>query len=998
MMICTHLGVVGGGSVTNNLKKKNSKNDMEDSGEDEVSSFPVLVCMALHSDGTNPDVRKMIELDQLTTIQNESATVIQLAFSDGDTVRIDFDLHQQPDDATSAAMRKERFLWSLLQIHAMLCTSVVERNSLEARQAPQARSTATSSSSRHGILPPLNVRNLDRAELQYVATVNGFLKESPMLCSLLDRQHNIGMKGSAQEVEGLQEEKEVPLEDMDGMAYDMMMGNYSTRVALFVSAEERADAEEVLNATQLDNFISEENAERAAAETISMELHRRMRELEAETCRRLIAWEDEKHYSVAGKQGLFTSSQRDTVDALSLASLYTMLDSLDQELGSMEAWLQEREAEIKPIIEDCKDIEEENRQLEQNWKSSDMLCKELGNLLNGLDMPDNVERVLDNPATALVYEAGGAIDIEASEHGVDKIHKAGKSLKEALGRAKDAGGVHLRAVNERAQGLDATADRFCTSLAHIIATVMEQIAAEVVAGSDHGKVSKTDTHATISKKIRETQRKFQSALLRYMKLIEVLQQLKPKLLPALRDAYAEMVAEGILMKKRMKGYFQALPGKNSAYLTLMPMDLKDYPAFGEGLAMKTVNAPDIEATLSELLPVIAREAYFTAAFFGLSSKQIDGREKKRNFESAKNSVDHSSQYFRYYIQRTVGIVSEADAERGVSSGDPMLSLVASIYLNEAMENYVDREKKGGDHSLSLAYVRATILELRKKVDKQWVQWVEEQIEWIKSHPGVPLNGKRAGVFASFSRFPAYLDHLLLCVREGRKENYTPDLANIKVVGYYLQKIAAALLESLRECADRETTDKQYAENVMIMENTYFFTQSIKQRGPELVALFQKQASRASTICKQSTDAYLGWMIKREFKALHSLFSNISRIRRDVGDKDVPIHVPRATFVKTLSKESNREAMKEKIQIIYARMEKHLSEDGGLLPVAWKALVKVLYEWFGRWEKLSSQCYKHVLDPSAVDVVRIAKAAGGGTKESRKQLFTETPAKPPVRRP
>lgn len=49
----------------------------------------------------------------------------------------------------------------------------------------------------------------------------------------------------------------------------------------------------------------------------------------------------------------------------------------------------------------------------------------------------------------------------------------------------------------------------------------------------------------------------------------------------------------------------------------------------------------------------------------------------------------------------------------------MLFPVASILLNEAMDNYIDRQKKGGNHSLSLAYVRvrATILELRKKVDK-----------------------------------------------------------------------------------------------------------------------------------------------------------------------------------------------------------------------------------------------------------------------------------------
>ncbi len=202
------------------------------------------------------------------------------------------------------------------------------------------------------------------------------------------------------------------------------------------------------------------------------------------------------------------------------------------------------------------------------------------------------------------------------------------------------------------------------------------------------------------------------------------------------------------------------------------------------------------------------------------------------------------------------------------------------------------------------------------------------------------------------------------------------LNRIKVVAYYLQKLAASLFNSLHQCSERETTDQQYAANVMRMENSYFFTQTIKQRGSELTDLFSKQITAASSICKQSTDAYLGFMIKREFKSLHTLFASISRIRREVGDADVPIHVPRSTFEKTLSKECNREVLKEKIGAIYYRMEKHLSEAGGLLPVAWKALVKVLYEWFGRWEKLSSQCYKFSLEPSASDVVRIAKQAAG----------------------
>jgi hypothetical protein len=109
-----------------------------------------------------------------------------------------------------------------------------------------------------------------------------------------------------------------------------------------------------------------------------------------------------------------------------------------------------------------------------------------------------------------------------------------------------------------------------------------------------------------------------------------------------------------------------------------------------------------------------------------------------------------------------------------------------------------------------------------------------------------------------------------------------------------------------------------------MNYNYFFTQSIKQRGIELTTLYQNQIMGASVICKQSMDAYLGWMIKREFKAMHSLFSNISRVRKDVGDADVSIHVPCAQVVRTLQKELSKEITKEKIGVVYARMEKHLS--------------------------------------------------------------------------
>jgi len=1017
------------------------KEEMRTDVLEEISSFPSLVCIAIHSDGSNPHVRQVLDLDQLVAIesvQGQHKGMVQLVFQNGVVVEIDCEgvpghpseegeggIKNNNNDTSTEGLNKNRFLWSLLQIHAILCTSVVD--------ASRMNNTQTLA------LPQLSMRYVDRAELQYISTVNGFLSDNPVLCALLERQRNLaldakskdgggpngslkaranrlGLKGDGEDGEEAKGDDDD--DDMDGIAYDMIMGNF-TRLTLFISEEEKLDAEDVLNNLQQERILNltsnnsnavlnanvkegestdtakldanavnpspNNNIEEFDANELSQVLQKQMRDLEAETCRRLIAWEDEKYYSASGNAPHPNPERRDTMEADGLANLFSTLDSLDRQLESMEEWLSDKAAAIKPLTDECRDAEEINRQMEQQQYSYELLSEELARLLYGLEVPNDIEDVLRNPKAQLTYHRDGRIDLQNSEAGVEKIYRAGKTLKVSFDKVQEEGGVHLRAIVQRVEGLLDLSNRFCEGVAQIVTGVMKRTVGEV--GDKDGKDGNDgakNPHAAAAQSLRNLQRQFQSSLLAFIKLIEVLALLKPSILPSVREKYAGLVAEGILSKKRLKTYFMLLPGKSSVVIEKYTIDLNDYPSatlrsaptVGPNQQLKPVQAKDVEIALSELLPVIAREAYFTAALFGLSAKHLSGREKKRNFESAKRSVDFSSQYFKYYIARICGIASESDAEGKKVHADPMLSLIASILLNEAMDNYIDRQKKGGDHSLSLAYVRATILDLRKKVDKQWVSWIEEQIKWIETNPGVPLTGKRAGVFTSFARFPAYLDHVMICCKKGRPMNHVPNLSKIKVVTYYLQKLAAALFNSLHKCSERDSTDQQYAANVMRMENSYFFTQTIKQRGSELSELFQKQITAASSICKQSTDAYLGFMIKREFKALHTLFASISRIRREVGDADVPIHVPRSTFEKTLSKECNREILKEKIGSIYYRMEKHLSEAGGLLPVAWKALVKVLYEWFGRWQKVSSQCYKLTLEPSASDVVRIAKQAAG----------------------
>ena len=545
-------------------KKKKKLYQEYDSGipsSHEISSFPALFCLAIHADGTKPDVRKVLELDKLVSIENAphrknapagSAGPIILVFRNGDAVEIDCDLPNAgvvgagggaEQAATSSSgnsnkkntamdatnrLRKDRFLWSLLQVHAILCTSVVERNVHAAAAAMSPGSSGLTGAS--GQLPPLVVRNVDRGELQYVSTINNFLTDSPVLCSLLDRQSGKSLSGSGggpdsqnalanknkeNDDENANENGGKHPDDMDGMAYDMMMGNYNRAVALFVNEEEKQDAADVLNNTSWQqqeitaDGTTNVDALGVTAESLIRMLQQRMRDLEAETCRRLISWEDEKYYSALGgrpkqydERGVLIKNN-DKVDAMSVNDLYMTLQNLDDELERMEEWIQDRATMIKPITDECRGIEEENRMLEQQWVSYETLGVELKRLLGGLVLPPNLLKVLEDPGSVIVYHRStGAVDIDRSEQGVESIYQAGQALKLALDTAEKEGGIHLRAVSDTVEVLSTTSNKFCGALTRIVVTVMEQLAKDVCSRPE-AEISKGDTHTSISKKIRE---------------------------------------------------------------------------------------------------------------------------------------------------------------------------------------------------------------------------------------------------------------------------------------------------------------------------------------------------------------------------------------------------------------------------------------------------------------------------------------------------------------
>ena len=496
--------------------------------EEENASFPQLVCLAVYADGSNPHVKRVFDLDKLVAIDSvANEGVVKLVFQNGAIVEIDCDVEEdeagllvkKEHGSSGEPLQKSRFLWSLLQIHAILCTSVVERRKARFDSGlPGGTSTGGILARKFNTnaLPPLTMRNIDRSELQYVSTMNGFLADNPILLALLERQWNITTRGkrlgqsdsNKGKPRGLasHEEKSSGTDEMNGIAYDMIMGNF-TNMTVFFNDEEKKDAEEVLNTIfrSSKEAVDENDASERkldlddidTSDALTNLLRNRMRMLEAETCRRLIAWEDEKVYSASG----ISPDRRDTVESLGLANLFSTLDSLEKELENMEEWLLDKAEAIKPLTDDCREVEEENRQIEQQKYSFELLSIELERLLDCLELDKDVEDILKNPKSRLTYHSHGGINLVQSEAGVEDIYRAGKVLKQAFDKVYEDKGVHLRSVSERVEGLLQVSDAFCENVANIIISVMKETAKNAVE-NDVGIEAKNISHTSVAKSLR----------------------------------------------------------------------------------------------------------------------------------------------------------------------------------------------------------------------------------------------------------------------------------------------------------------------------------------------------------------------------------------------------------------------------------------------------------------------------------------------------------------
>eukprot|EP00127_Corallochytrium_limacisporum_P006924 Clim_evm10s238 gene=Clim_evmTU10s238 len=268
-------------------------------------------------------------------------------------------------------------------------------------------------------------------------------------------------------------------------------------------------------------------------------------------------------------------------------------------------------------------------------------------------------------------------------------------------------------------------------------------------------------------------------------------------------------------------------------------------------------------------------------------------------------------------------------ERGIRI-DPFNLIVTIVLLNEAME-------QKGDRALFINSVlgRAQILAKR-----QFDQFIRVQTAYIAE--AKPTNRKKPGILHPVRRLADFLG-----VCEGITQKKAQKITTI-------EKAYIDIMRSIFLMLDNVPWDCKHPDVVRLENFHYLYSQlgflKIVPLDP-----FRKQCQ---TLYRQSLSSYVTSMLGRPMEKVSRFFDGVSALIED------GLEPSEVAFRMAFSKQELRKVIKEYhakevrrgLQYIYRELDKHLTEEEGLLQVVWRSMQEEFLDQYKTFQKLIGQCY------------------------------------------
>ncbi|CAG8627812.1 8095_t:CDS:10, partial [Paraglomus occultum] len=654
-----------------------------------------------------------------------------------------------------------------------------------------------------------------------------------------------------------------------------------------------------------------------------------------------------------------------------LNSVIRQLDKAISELDNMDSMLTLYTTELNSMGDEIHHIESQNRGLQVETANQKALLADLERLINLITISDQVLQTLLGESLNTI-------------HGVQKIEEAADILQKALLTSYDESTRGMAAVKEKMGLYTQYSNQFCLNFCEFMKQAIKYQADNLI--SDKTREPRRDSMTILGHE------KMEEVLLRYMSLSLWLKEIDPRKHNELQLAY--VVSAEQIYRKETKEYltqirsmlskreiseeatyaFSAalIQGHHRSSLIYGSADHGRAPwEFKDSGRGKLPPEEAFEQILLTLVPLIVHEQNFISDFFHIGSKgpksfqdraelaswhpkELNGtREVIKDVKAQRKLLEHMEKVFGFLPEELSSFI------------DQCVGMIARI------EKYIKEYEK-----TSQEFFVKVMKQARAQCITIFERFMVEQLKAIEDTK--VTTKKRKGIVLFIKIFPRFCERI---------EHSMAGVASLEIrdiVNRAYETLVKTMFDSLeaiaRDVSSINDDKEQLNVHIMILENMHHFHNEIRMRK---ILVLDPYTVYAKSSYEKHLEAYARKVLQKPFSKLIEFFDGIDNLLKTSAPEEVGFHMRYSKeSLKKLTEHYTAREIKKGLEQLYKRVEKHFTEEEGLLRVVWGIIGQVVIDNHKHFIDLINRCYPDSnikLEYSLSDLQNFIKVVHEGRK-------------------
>ncbi|KAJ3159822.1 Exocyst complex component 1 [Geranomyces michiganensis] len=368
-------------------------------------------------------------------------------------------------------------------------------------------------------------------------------------------------------------------------------------------------------------------------------------------------------------------------------------------------------------------------------------------------------------------------------------------------------------------------------------------------------------------------------------------------------------------------------------------------------------------TLALLCPAMVREQNFMCDLFALHKEGGSSTDLHETTADQPDDVIHDWQ------------------DRLSEPRPPIKDLKLTKRMQELLEGLFDETKEGiisllenglkGDTTFAVGmivqvedfleefkntchtYIQTMLEQLNEKLVALFEKFLEEQIKVIDDTKVTAK--KRSGILPFVRTFPRFVD---------RMESSLGDNTGLaqQTVNKAYARIVQTMLETLDVMSQQVVVDTKAAADdkeflnihILHVENMHHFYSVIRARKVPSLDVYVKQTKSSYD---SHLDAYCKVVIRKPLGKLYDFFEGIEGLLKTNTPEEINYHMQyNKGALKDVVRKYPGKEIKKSLESLYKRVEKHYTDEEGLLQVIWRGIQDEFFKRVRRYGELIAICY------------------------------------------